>query len=944
MYKRWRVYSTFLTGLLIGLVYAVILSGWQPPNSDATPAANLSMWNTFILAFSGILGGVIYSIMVDGYVEMPRFIASKGDKFKAGIFGDILLGLAGAFILHSLLPPDVAAPGQGGLRNTALAATGIIGGYGGRAILKFALNRIFKDIQAFSVERLTNGQPDTPDLQENLRQDTVSSAQSLIEQVDCYIEWGSSAADLVVLQQAVHQSPPAMREQVFIALIDLHKAALQLKLTSEQLHRLIPIYEALIADEPNNDAYWGQLALIYRDSTPPNFGQALTCLDTAIARRGPLIIGKPWQYELNRAGIRIQQTYTTIQTFDFTAPDQERILADLLTIAEIYNLETILQAAQADQIPITVLDWLRHHHVWLTSRRDTQLLARALGQTLNFEVEVEGENTPQPVQLSAPTLDYMAIPIENDAEGNNNTVLEEPVLLVSQQGAENDAIVALEAKATEIQTFQKPPNPDSKTFPEIYSTLGSCYDILTLDPFDISHTAKQHRVFDFYPGEADEIEDEGQRVAIPRHARFIPASRGSFRSEGKTSILYTEADVQRLYASAVGGIVTRLMGAFLPFSLSGSYQAFRKERRQDKSIYAFTQAEYVHYSLEFAPHTWTSLHFNSKFKRAVDRLPADYREFEYEQFIKEFGTHVSVRVTFGGMVFQRICLNELTYVAIAQQGANIETEAKKIFKSQYSKESESSTYREIRENSEKLVFCGGDHPANIHDWFATVKSDPAPIKLELVPLHEFLDPEYFPNDISILQKQKLVSQATQVYLETNSKKLVWEPWYSITPGGNGGTEFFDLEPSFNRLDSYQRRYQYARAKEVKVWIGACIDAVQMVLGDEVLPLAIHGGSGGSLNVLRLDPDDYIIGVEVTTGSLQTFVFNGGPYITSLKLFMHQAHPWTVGNHNSQRAIQLDIPTGYHVIGFHGRCGKYLDNLGVISIPIPENTQKHLSQE
>jgi hypothetical protein len=100
MYKRWRVYSTFLTGLLIGLAYAVILSGWQPSDSNTDPVAGLFEWNALILAFSGILGGVIYSVMVNGYVEMPRFVAHRGDKFKAGIFGDILLGLSGAFILH----------------------------------------------------------------------------------------------------------------------------------------------------------------------------------------------------------------------------------------------------------------------------------------------------------------------------------------------------------------------------------------------------------------------------------------------------------------------------------------------------------------------------------------------------------------------------------------------------------------------------------------------------------------------------------------------------------------------------------------------------------------------------------------------------------------------------------------------------------------------------
>ena len=942
MYKRWRVYSTFLTGLLIGLAYAVILSGWQPSDSNTDPVAGLFEWNALILAFSGILGGVIYSVMVNGYVEMPRFVAHRGDKFKAGIFGDILLGLSGAFILHSLLPTDVAASDQGRLSNTALAATGIIGGYGGRAILKFALNRFFKDSQAFSAELPPITQSALPEIQEDLLQETASSAQSLIERVDHYIEWGASTSDLAALQQAVHRVPPAVREQVFIALIDLHKAASQIKLTSEQLHRLIPIYEALIAGEPNNDAYWGQLALIHRDGTPPNFAQALTSLDTAIARRGPLTMGKPWQYELNRAAIRIQQTYATTQTFDFAAPEQDRILTDLLAIAAVYNLETILQAAQTDQIPQTVLDWLRHHQTWLTSRSDTRLLASALGQALSFEAEEE--DTSHPVQLSEPTFDDPPHPVANEDQVDDSAVVEEPVLLEPQLEVKSGAIAPAEPPTIELQPFPEPANPDGKTLPEIYSTLGSCYDILTLDPFDISHSAKQHQVFHFYPGEAVAIEDEGSKVLRPKGTKYITGSRGSSSSSEQTSILYTEADVQRLYASAMGGIATHLMGLFLPFSLSPSYGTFRQERRYEKSIYAFTRAEYVHFTLALDPDFWTDLHLKPQFQQAVTHLPEDYDELAYGHFINEFGTHVSIQTTFGGMVRQSIRLNESTYAAVAQQGVKLEAEAKKIFKAQYSKESESSTYQEIRDNSEELIFCGGIAKENIYDWFATVKSDPAPIKLELLPLHELFTPQYFPHDKSIVQKQKLLVEATQAYLESKTEKLAWEPWPSIAAGGSGGSEFSDLELSPNRLESNQNRYQNARVTEVRVWIGACIDAVQMVLESEALPLSAHGGQGGELKTLHLDPDDYITGVEVTTGSLQTLIVTGGPYITSLKISTRKAGPWIVGNHNHPKAISLDVPTDYQVIGFHGRCGKYLDSLGVISIPLPDNTQKYLPQE
>ena len=97
-YRRWRVYSTFLTGFLIGLLYVIIISKWKVPSQVF---GGLIDQRTLILMFSGIMGGVIYTILVDGYVEMPRFVANKGDQFEAGLFGDIL------HPQHQMLTPSV---------------------------------------------------------------------------------------------------------------------------------------------------------------------------------------------------------------------------------------------------------------------------------------------------------------------------------------------------------------------------------------------------------------------------------------------------------------------------------------------------------------------------------------------------------------------------------------------------------------------------------------------------------------------------------------------------------------------------------------------------------------------------------------------------------------------------------------------------------------------
>ena len=149
-------------------------------------------------------------------------------------------------------------------------------------------------------------------------------------------------------------------------------------------------------------------------------------------------------------------------------------------------------------------------------------------------------------------------------------------------------------------------------------------------------------------------------------------------------------------------------------------------------------------------------------------------------------------------------------------------------------------------------------------------------------------------------------------------------------GGHGGEAFTDIKLTPNELEFNKTRYQNARVTEIKVWIGAWIDGIQMVLDGDSLPFSIHGRERGEPEIFRLEPGDYITAVSVTTSSKR--LLSGGPYIASLEIQTYRGDKWTAGNPKDQ-SIALDIPKEYHVIGFHGRSDEYVDKLGVISIPI-----------
>ncbi len=1000
-----------MTGLCIGLAYALLIRTPLSSENEPTYLFGSFEWRVLVLTFSGILGGVIYTIMVDGHIEMPRYVEGKGALFEAGLFGDILLGIAGAFILQLLLPAewsvmsdtaaDLEAAGSQVLGGSAIAATGIVGGYGGRALIQFSLERFFKytgtldEVRASSILRrraaieareaeLATGevidgsvvsgldQVQTEVLIQDLTQDaaqngtitgTAASADviALIEAVDRYIQVDIPESDWQAIGQKLSQQlrkvSLSVRQEVFAAIVDLRQAGgsafdqpgdrlsnqpgtselgisrssisepvtrepvtdksgtdksvatelaeeLTIELTEAQLRRTAIVLEALSQLDSDNHEIDYQLGLVYKDIAEDGLDpgdnkllkdKAIGTFSRAIARRGPLAIGGPWQYELARALVNIQAGISGAQgsaddatssaledSADLAGVGQSAILSDLLAIARIYNLETFLKAAKTQKIPTLVIGWLRRNRTLLEQQVETRSLIASLDPIL------------VPPHLPPPARQQDSIP----------------------------------------------DNPQGIRFPLIYSTLGQCYDILHLDPFDLIGSAKKARIFHFYPGEAQPVLDEGNPFWIPKNTRYLPGSKGSLSASTQTDILRTEADIQKLFSTTLGGTlgsaVAKLAGVILPFSLSASYGKFKQERKAQKSVYAFTKAEYVHYALDLLLGPVETLHLDLAFRQSVARLPLNAATYAYLDFIDSFGTHFSTQVKFGGRVHHRLRLLHSTYSSVIRRGIDVATEAKKVFQAKYTNDSQGGTYHEIAESSETLDFCGGIAQENIHDWFNTIKADPAPIHVDLLPLYDLLNTTFFPQDSQIARKRSLLAAATETYLERNSQPAAWEPWSSVAVGGSGGSPFSDIDLASSLQAVNQARYQQAQVSAVKVWIKNWIECVQIVLDEQTVPppalLSAHGSEDGELAILHIDPGDYITGVEVMSASPQKLIVERGPYVGSLRLYTHRGKVWTVGTPDDE-PVTLDIPDGHQVVGFHGRLGRYIDQLGVISMPV-----------
>ena len=130
-------------------------------------------------------------------------------------------------------------------------------------------------------------------------------------------------------------------------------------------------------------------------------------------------------------------------------------------------------------------------------------------------------------------------------------------------------------------------------------------------------------------------------------------------------------------------------------------------------------------------------------------------------------------------------------------------------------------------------------------------------------------------------------------------------------GGPGGSSFSDseLQPG-------------ARILEVHVRSGDRVDSVQMLISSpdgRTVMSPKRGGSGGRLNIFRVNRDEYITGVSGRYGD----------YIDSIRIHTNKRTSALFGGPGGNRDFRVEVPAGNQAVGFAGQAGDYLDAVGLI---------------
>ncbi len=359
-------FCNFLFGIALVFAFSILVSLTDTKTSDSGILLFEGIKRSYYLVpqylsltIAGALGGLLYSILLDGGLEMPGW-GKDGKSLKTGSIGEVFVGIGGAFTAYIFIP-DALTASTNPNREIIIFVFGLVGGYGGKAILNAALEKIKgrigeADLVAEEKERLAQ------------EVEQLNQEQGLIKLVTRQINQGLPPSEIYGLCEKIKNASEEVQEQVFTMAKEIRHLSWRSKAAKAELTRTIPIFEALVDSNPRNDQYHAQLGYACKDCIPPRLDESISEINEAIKLRGSQILGSTWKYELNRALARIMAEAEQTGDNGTTSPWREEILNDLFKIDRNYGLAKVLIESEDEVVDIPLKRWLEKNQDWIKER------------------------------------------------------------------------------------------------------------------------------------------------------------------------------------------------------------------------------------------------------------------------------------------------------------------------------------------------------------------------------------------------------------------------------------------------------------------------------------------------------------------------------------------------------------------------------------------------
>ncbi|NJK65838.1 MAG: hypothetical protein HC941_04280 [Microcoleus sp. SU_5_3] len=290
--------------------------------------------------------------------------------------------------------------------------------------------------------------------------------------------------------------------------------------------------------------------------------------------------------------------------------------------------------------------------------------------------------------------------------------------------------------------------------------IGRGYDILKINPLDLDEAASYNMVFDLKATEPTSNE-EGLK---PPEVLFVPDSGGNYSSDTKE--MFSSYDIQNYFKLAASVGVSDPTGALFSFSLSGSYENAAREIGEKEQVLTYTKLLVKKYRLQLDDSKPKQL--GKTFKSLVEKLPQSASEL-----IEKFGTHYSHEVHYGGQAHYTLVFNREEYATMNNNEIDVKSQATGAFQVvklnasvETCKDLNQEFRNKIKNKHEAIDYSGGTIQKDFDAWVTSVKDDPAPIYIGLVPLYDLVNENYFQGLPDIKEKRNKLKDAIDKYIET----------------------------------------------------------------------------------------------------------------------------------------------------------------------------------
>ncbi len=328
--------------------------------------------------------------------------------------------------------------------------------------------------------------------------------------------------------------------------------------------------------------------------------------------------------------------------------------------------------------------------------------------------------------------------------------------------------------------------------------IGTGVDIIFVDPLQVNKS-KRARMSAIELIDSDEIAGNQSEYIIPFGTKF--ESIGSSETIESTKTIETYSEFATTFGGSIGGSVS------VPGIASGSGSASMSQMNRNsfgtENVYTYKQASNELYKVSLNK-TWIDNKTNQKyrlkldknFRRFVeqlkvpssmpaislpekkgDKVPSSLNSVKaaYTNIYKNFGTHLTQTVTFGGRFISLYELSRSTYENARMTKADFESSVSACIKAvevganaSFGYQQEGKEEQSVTNLSARTYITGGN--ANDYaKWNSNIETAPAPIKLDLMPISDLLTKEFFPDDKDIEKKAEILKAVMHEYVVNRMK-------------------------------------------------------------------------------------------------------------------------------------------------------------------------------